>query len=139
MDSVIRHEMITSPPMVAEMGRDAIGRDIVLPAGVIPYFSQSLPAWWDEADEVVHDDITAVLIDLGKGSSPLSCRVSVAGWVIFFLIVRSRDTEHNDRVQTTAYRSPEVILGHPWGTAIDIWAFGCLVRDRRAATCQILP
>jgi serine/threonine protein kinase len=133
MESVIRHEMVANPPTVAEMGRDALGRDIVLPAGVIPYFSQSLPAWLDEADEVVQDDITAVLIDLGKGSSQSSRWVSVADEVILFSTVRSCDTEHNERVQTTAYRSPEVILGHPWGTAIDIWAFGCLVRTRRAA------
>ena len=78
MESVIRHEMVANPPTVAEMGRDALGRDNVLPAGVIPYFSQSLPAWLDEADEVVQDDITAVLIDLGKGSSQPSRWVSVA-------------------------------------------------------------
>ena len=132
MDSVIRQEMVASPPIVAEMGCDAYGDEITLPAGVIPYLSQSLPAWLGEADEVNQDDITAVLIDLGKGSSQLLCRVSVADWVILLSVVRSRNLEHNDKVQTTAYRSSEVILGHPWGSAVDIWAFGCLVRSRRA-------
>jgi serine/threonine-protein kinase SRPK3 len=28
----------------------------------------------------------------------------------------------------TALRAPEVILGHSWGTAVDVWATGCLVR-----------
>jgi serine/threonine-protein kinase SRPK3 len=27
----------------------------------------------------------------------------------------------------TALRAPEIILGHSWGTAVDIWAVGCLV------------
>jgi serine/threonine protein kinase len=134
MDAVIRQEMVASPPMVAEMGCDVFGDEITLPVGVIPYLSQSLPAWLGEADEVDQDDITAVLIDLGKGSSQLLCRVSVSDWVILSLPkVRSRDLEHNEKVQTTAYRSPEIILGHPRGSAVDIWAFACLVRSRRAA------
>jgi hypothetical protein len=71
MDAVIRQEMVASPPMVTEMGCDVFGDEITLPVGVIPYLSQSLPAWLGEADEVDQDDITAVLIDLGKGSSQL--------------------------------------------------------------------
>lgn len=29
--------------------------------------------------------------------------------------------------QPTLLRAPEVILGHPWSTPIDIWSVGCLV------------
>ena len=31
-------------------------------------------------------------------------------------------------VQPVVLRAPEVILGHPWSTPIDIWSAGCLVR-----------
>lgn len=30
-------------------------------------------------------------------------------------------------VQPTLLRAPEVILGHPWSTPIDIWSLGCSV------------
>lgn len=30
-------------------------------------------------------------------------------------------------VQPAGLRAPEVILGHPWDQAVDIWAIGCLV------------
>jgi serine/threonine protein kinase len=31
-----------------------------------------------------------------------------------------------DDVQTRQYRSPEVILGAPWGPKIDVWSIGCI-------------
>ncbi|QRW07123.1 Serine/threonine-protein kinase [Ceratobasidium sp. AG-Ba] len=31
-----------------------------------------------------------------------------------------------DKIQPLALRAPEVILGHPWDTAVDIWSLGCL-------------
>lgn len=31
------------------------------------------------------------------------------------------------QVQPTLLRAPEVILGHPWSTPVDIWSLGCLV------------
>lgn len=32
-------------------------------------------------------------------------------------------------IQSRFYRSPEVILGHPYGTAIDMWSLGCMVAE----------
>lgn len=32
-----------------------------------------------------------------------------------------------EAVQPVMLRAPEVILGHPWSTPIDIWTVGCLV------------
>ncbi|KAH7921680.1 kinase-like protein [Leucogyrophana mollusca] len=32
-----------------------------------------------------------------------------------------------EQVQPVLLRAPEVILGHPWSTPIDIWSVGCLV------------
>uniref|UniRef100_A0A0D9W913 Protein kinase domain-containing protein n=1 Tax=Leersia perrieri TaxID=77586 RepID=A0A0D9W913_9ORYZ len=32
-------------------------------------------------------------------------------------------------IQSRYYRSPEVILGYPYNTAIDMWSFGCIVAE----------
>ncbi|QRV92955.1 Serine/threonine-protein kinase [Ceratobasidium sp. AG-Ba] len=32
-----------------------------------------------------------------------------------------------DKVQPLGLRAPEVILGHPWDAAVDIWSLGCLI------------
>ena len=32
-------------------------------------------------------------------------------------------------IQPFALRAPEVILGYPWDTPVDIWSLGCLVRQ----------
>ena len=37
------------------------------------------------------------------------------------------DATHKDEFQPVLLRAPEVILGHPWSTPVDIWSVGCLV------------
>ena len=37
------------------------------------------------------------------------------------------DKRYGDDIQTREYRCPEVILGSPWGTPVDIWSLGCMV------------
>ena len=32
-------------------------------------------------------------------------------------------------INTRQYRSPEVILGIPWGTASDVWSMGCILME----------
>lgn len=32
-------------------------------------------------------------------------------------------------VQSRFYRSPEVILGHPYATSIDMWSLGCIMAE----------
>ncbi|KAL5634722.1 hypothetical protein ACGC1H_002682 [Rhizoctonia solani] len=39
-----------------------------------------------------------------------------------------------DEIQPTALRAPEVILGHPWDQAVDVWSIGCLVIELIAGT-----
>ncbi|KAF8216843.1 kinase-like domain-containing protein [Mycena galopus ATCC 62051] len=36
-------------------------------------------------------------------------------------------TAESDVAMHTALRAPEIILGHPWGTAIDVWGAGCVL------------
>ncbi|GME95682.1 unnamed protein product [[Candida] boidinii] len=60
------------------------------------------------ADEIQDDDIIKIKIaDLGN-----------ACWVY---------KHFTEDVQTRQYRSPEVILGAPWGCSADIWSVGCLI------------
>lgn len=32
-------------------------------------------------------------------------------------------------VQSRFYRSPEVILGHPYAMAVDMWSLGCIIAE----------
>lgn len=34
-----------------------------------------------------------------------------------------------DHVQSRFYRSPEVLLGLPYGSPIDMWSFGCILAE----------
>ncbi|KIM44308.1 hypothetical protein M413DRAFT_433710 [Hebeloma cylindrosporum] len=45
------------------------------------------------------------------------------------LVVKLADygEDVNQRCQPILLRAPEVILGHPWSTPIDIWSVGCLI------------
>ena len=41
---------------------------------------------------------------------------------------------HFSYIQSRFYRAPEVILGAKYGTAIDMWSFGCLVGELTLGT-----
>jgi serine/threonine protein kinase len=40
---------------------------------------------------------------------------------------RIDDHIDEENIQSTCFRAPEVVLGHPWSTAADIWSFACTV------------
>lgn len=47
--------------------------------------------------------------------------------IVDFSVSSWTDRHLSDRIQPPALRAPEVTIGAPWGTAIDIWSLGCLV------------
>ena len=47
--------------------------------------------------------------------------------IVDFGVSSWTDKHLSDRIQSPALRAPEVTIGAPWGTAIDIWSLGCLV------------
>ncbi|KAG6827137.1 hypothetical protein H0H92_013055 [Tricholoma furcatifolium] len=55
---------------------------------------------------------------LGKKSEPVLCDFGLA---------HTGKTSHTGIVQPDVYRAPEVFLGLPWGTAVDIWNLGCMI------------
>ena len=47
--------------------------------------------------------------------------------IVDFSVSSWTNRHHSNRIQPPALRAPEVTIGAPWGTAIDIWSLGCLV------------
>jgi len=73
--------------------------------------SQSLSPTYSQQVEV---PVTFVLADLG-----------CAYWC---------SSQPSDYVQPAYLRAPEVILGYPWDTSIDIWSLGCLTFELLAGS-----
>ncbi|EMD34014.1 hypothetical protein CERSUDRAFT_55736, partial [Gelatoporia subvermispora B] len=44
-------------------------------------------------------------------------------------IAHWQDHRSQELIQPSALRAPEVILGYPWSTQVDIWNLGCLVTE----------
>jgi len=45
----------------------------------------------------------------------------------------------NEEIQPYTLRAPEVVLGHPWSTPVDIWSLGCLTFEFLTGACCIDP
>lgn len=56
---------------------------------------------------------------IGGKSGPVLCDFGEA---------RTGKDSHTGLIQPAVYRAPEVFLHLPWGTPVDIWNFGCMVR-----------
>jgi len=55
---------------------------------------------------------------------------SSEGFIILnfhFKIASLIDKHHDDQCQAAIVRAPEVTLGYPWSTPVDIWSVRCLV------------
>ncbi|ATY65908.1 kinase-like domain [Cordyceps militaris] len=48
--------------------------------------------------------------------------------IIDFGVASWRENHLSDLIQSLALRAPEVTIGAPWDTGVDIWSLGCLVR-----------
>jgi serine/threonine protein kinase len=48
------------------------------------------------------------------------------------------DKLHDDDVQPDQYRCPEVILGVPWSSKVDVWSVGCMVMMSNAIWVLLL-
>lgn len=46
---------------------------------------------------------------------------------LFFLAASWVDQHLSNRIQSPFLRAPEVTIGAPWGTCVDMWSLGCLV------------
>ncbi|KAG6871840.1 hypothetical protein C0995_015879 [Termitomyces sp. Mi166 len=56
---------------------------------------------------------------IGEKSLPVLCDFGEA---------RMKEKFYTGLIQPAVFRAPEVFLQIPWGTPVDIWSFGCMVR-----------
>ncbi|KAK9440731.1 Serine/threonine-protein kinase [Metarhizium brunneum] len=47
--------------------------------------------------------------------------------IIDFGVASWRENHLSDLIQSPALRAPEVTIGAPWDTGVDIWSLGCLI------------
>ncbi|ESO99963.1 hypothetical protein LOTGIDRAFT_213120 [Lottia gigantea] len=80
--------------------------------------------YWCHSNGVIHRDIKPENLLIGKNDVLKLCDFGFA---------RSISTNPNgiytDYVATRWYRSPELLLGAPYGKAVDIWAIGCIMGE----------
>ncbi|KAF8891445.1 kinase-like domain-containing protein [Gymnopilus junonius] len=57
---------------------------------------------------------------IGLKSGPILCDFGEA---------RTGKQSYTELIQPASYRAPEVFLHLPWGPAVDIWSFGCMIWD----------
>lgn len=77
------------------------------------------------------DDIRVRIIDFGVCMLFLFC-LALFGFSkpANFPLTASWVHQHlSEQIQSPHLRAPEVTLGAPWGTGVDIWSLGCLVRS----------
>lgn len=132
IDRIIAQEMVRRPPVINTINGTPA------PPGAIPYKSQPLPPLGrDVKSEKDFDGCDAVLVDFGHGTCRSVVRtvdrkrISQTNICCLHCLTRAaqRIDDHIDEenIQSTCFRAPEVVLGHPWSTAADIWSFACTV------------
>jgi serine/threonine protein kinase len=55
-------------------------------------------------------------------------RSQASQYETYRVIASWRENHLSDLIQSPALRAPEVTIGAPWDTGVDIWSLGCLVR-----------
>lgn len=75
------------------------------------------------------EDIRVRIIDFGVCRLSLSCFILFSGPPkLLISLAASWVNQHLcDQIQSPHLRAPEVTLGAPWNTGVDIWSLGCLV------------
>ncbi|KAK4950182.1 hypothetical protein LTR10_011161 [Elasticomyces elasticus] len=71
------------------------------------------------------------IIDFGVGMSDLGIDGKRSDMLIN-TTASWKNKRLTDHIQPIHLRAPEVFLGAPWGTAVDIWSLGCLVIELTA-------
>ncbi|XP_076446086.1 uncharacterized protein LOC143283715 isoform X2 [Babylonia areolata] len=79
---------------------------------------------WCHANDIIHRDIKPENLLIGKSGVLKLCDFGFAR-----SINNGTNGLYTDYVATRWYRSPELLLGSPYGKAVDIWAIGCIMGE----------
>ncbi|XP_013383012.1 cyclin-dependent kinase-like 5 [Lingula anatina] len=79
---------------------------------------------WCHTNDIIHRDIKPENLLIGKDDRLKLCDFG------FARNMNGHGTaNYTDYVATRWYRSPELLLGAPYGKAVDIWAIGCILGE----------
>ncbi|CAF1162400.1 unnamed protein product [Adineta ricciae] len=87
---------------------------------------------WCHTHEIIHRDIKPENLLISKTFSLKLCDFGFAR----FCNTQTTADFYTDYVATRWYRSPELLIGSPYGKPVDIWACGCIIAE--LATGQAL-
>ncbi|XP_076468504.1 uncharacterized protein LOC143299205 isoform X2 [Babylonia areolata] len=79
---------------------------------------------WCHANHIIHRDIKPENLLISKNGVLKLCDFGFAR-----NISNGSNGLYTDYVATRWYRSPELLLGSPYGKAVDIWAIGCIMGE----------
>lgn len=79
---------------------------------------------WCHANDIIHRDIKPENLLISKNGVLKLCDFGFAR-----NIANGSNGLYTDYVATRWYRSPELLLGAPYGKAVDIWAIGCIMGE----------
>ncbi|KAI1952753.1 hypothetical protein LOZ12_002320 [Ophidiomyces ophidiicola] len=93
------------------------------PSSTISHYLSEIPARTDSqcgATTPLREVIPTSLVSETKSLHVRLIDFGVASWT---------ERHLSDLIQSQALRAPEVTIGAPWGTGVDIWSLGCLVTE----------
>ncbi|THV05659.1 kinase-like protein [Dendrothele bispora CBS 962.96] len=100
LSAVVAQELVAWPSVTYDCGTEIV-------PSITPVMTQSLPITTEPPLRA--DQVKVVLADVGHSH-----------W---------RQHHFQEIIQPGALRAPEVILGYPWDTSVDIWNLGCLITE----------
>ncbi|KAA8642452.1 uncharacterized protein ATNIH1004_011396 [Aspergillus tanneri] len=93
------------------------------PSSTISHYLSEVPARTDSQRDVTTPLREVIPTSLVSESKSLHVRLidfGVASW---------RERHLSDLIQSQALRAPEVTIGAPWDTGVDIWSLGCIIME----------
>ncbi|XP_052280932.1 cyclin-dependent kinase-like 5 [Dreissena polymorpha] len=79
---------------------------------------------WCHSNDIIHRDIKPENLLISSGDVLKLCDFGFAR-----TINNGMNGMYTDYVATRWYRSPELLLGAPYGKAVDIWSIGCILGE----------
>jgi len=80
---------------------------------------------WCHARDIIHRDIKPENLLISSTGKLKLCDFGFARPVS----ARSESSRYTEYVATRWYRAPELLLGAPYGRAVDVWSIGCIIGE----------